>query len=388
MKVRVGFIINFKSTSWLGGYNYFKNLFLCLEEYKKKKIIPVLITDKPNELKKDSVFSKYEILETSLVSRSNLLLKVFSKILIILLGKNIFLDSFLEKNNIKVLSHSGWIGNKTNIINFPWLPDFQEIHFPENFNLINKLIRKVRVILCAHYSTKILISSKSVRKDLKKINFNAYKNSILIKHSVDVPSYNKLKSLSYLKKKYKIEKYFFFLPNHYWIHKNHIVVLKALSIRKELKKNYQIISTGNTFDHRHPEHFLNIKKFIEKNKLKNEYKILNIVPYLDLMSFMYHSISLINPSLSEGWSNTVEQAKAMKKNLIISNIEVHKEQKNDNTTIFDANNHTSLRNILDKNFVDFIKKKKKFNKNYYNSNKKLRIKFINNYQNSILSFLK
>ena len=41
MKIRVGFIINYKSTSWLGGYNYFKNLFKCLKDYKNSKISPI-----------------------------------------------------------------------------------------------------------------------------------------------------------------------------------------------------------------------------------------------------------------------------------------------------------------------------------------------------------
>ena len=90
MKIRVGFIINFKSRSWLGGYNYFKNLFLCLKENDNQKIIPVLITDNhDDELRKDKVFSQYEILNTNLVSRSNILQKIFSKFLIIF-GKNIF----------------------------------------------------------------------------------------------------------------------------------------------------------------------------------------------------------------------------------------------------------------------------------------------------------
>ena len=145
MTIRVGFIINFKSSSWLGGYNYFKNLFLCLQENNNKKIIPVLITDQYNdELIKDSIFSKYKIIKTNLVSRSNITQKILFKLLIIFFGRNFFFDNFLKKNNIKILSHSGWIGNKSEIKNFPWLPDFQEIHFPENFNILSKFIRKVR----------------------------------------------------------------------------------------------------------------------------------------------------------------------------------------------------------------------------------------------------
>ncbi len=387
MKIRVGFVINFKSTSWLGGYNYFKNLFLCLNENGNKKIEPVLITDNYDyELRNDKVFSKYEILNTNLVSRSNLIQKVFSKILIIIFGKNFMLDNFLKKNKIKILSHSGWIGHKSDIKNFPWLPDFQELHFPENFNIFSKLLRKMRVIFSSKFSTKILVSSKSVQQDLKKINFNAYKNSELIKHSVEIPTFNKLKPLGYLKKKYNIKSHYYFLPNHYWIHKNHLTVLKSLAINNGLQKNYQIVSTGQTFDHRHPDHFKNIKLFIKKKSIKN-YQILKIVPYIDLMSLMYYSIALINPSYSEGWSNTVEQAKAMKKKTIISNIKVHKEQKNKNTILFNPIDYKKLKKILDDEYLRYLKIKKKYDKNYFNSNIKLRKNFINNYQNLLFKYL-
>ena len=104
------------------------------------------------------------------------------------------------KNDIKILSHSGWIGNKSKIRNFPWIPDLQEIHLPQNFSLINRIVRRARILFCNKYSTKILISSSSVRKDLKSISLSAYSNSILIKHSVEVPHPNKIKSIKYLKK--------------------------------------------------------------------------------------------------------------------------------------------------------------------------------------------
>ena len=358
MKIRVGFIINFKSTSWLGGFNYFKNLFYLISQNKQTKLEPVIITDDKNELKRDGFFKNYKILETNIVSRKNLIKKIYNKILIVLFGRNIYLDNFLNINNIKILSHSGWIGNKSKILNYPWIPDLQEIHYPENFSFISQIVRKMRIFFCTKYSTNILVSSKTVRNDLKKVSYSAFMKSYLIKHVVDVPNLNKIKSLKYLKKKYNIKKDFFFLPNHYWVHKNHIVVLQALNLFKK-KINFQIVSTGNFSDHRDPNHTKKIKNFIDLNNLSKKYLILNVIPYLDMMSLMYHSISLINPSKSEGWSNTVEQAKAMDKNLIISNIKVHREQRNKKTKIFDPENFVNLKKILENEYLNFRKKKNK-----------------------------
>ena len=385
--IKVGFIINFKSSKWLGGYNYYKNLFKCLDNFSDKKIIPVIITDKKEELLQDEFISKLEIIETQLVSRSNLLRKIFNKILVIIFNKNFYIDNFLEKNDIKILSHSGWIGKKSKILNYPWIPDFQELHLPENFSFLDKAIRRARVFFCNHFSTKILVSSNTVKRDLRSINIQAAKNSLLIKHSVDVPSYSELKPFSYLKKKYKIKSNYFFLPNHYWKHKNHLVVLKALF--ENIKKvKFQIISTGNFSDHRHPRYIKKIKNYILEKKLKNNYTILNVIPYIDMVSLMYYSIALINPSKSEGWSNTVEQAKAMNKKIILSNIDVHIEQRDKNCIFFKPDNFKQLNIILNKEFIKFKKNKNNFVKRYDNKNKLLKDSFISNYQSSILKLLK
>jgi len=378
--IRVGFVINFRASQWLGGYNYYKNLFNCLNEFENKKIIPIIITDKKKEIEDDEVISKLEIIETQLVSRSNLTLKIFNKVLIILFNKNIFLEKFYTKNNIQVLSHSGWIGKKSKIINLPWIPDFQELHLPENFNFTTRLIRRCRVFFCYYFSTKIIVSSKSVLKDLKRVSKNAAKNSLLIKHSVDIPRHSELKSLQYLKKKYQISYDYFFLPNHYWKHKNHKVVFKAMEENKN-KKKYFIISTGNISDHRHPEHINDIKKYISKNVF---YKALNIIPYIDMLSLMYYSIAVINPSKSEGWSNTVEQAKAMEKKIILSDIKVHLEQRDKNCIFFQADDYKKLNTILERELFKF---KRNTLKKYDNKNNTAKKKFINTYQQSLIKLL-
>ena len=378
--IRVGYVINFRSSQWLGGYNYYKNLFNCLNEIKIKKIIPVVITDKKKEIENDEVISKLEIIETQLVSRSNLALKIFNKILIILFNKNIFFEKFYTKNRIRILSHSGWIGKKSKIINLPWIPDFQELHLPENFNFISRIIRKFRVFFCLYFSTKIIVSSKSALQDLKKISKNAAKKALLIKHSVDIPKRSELKSFKYLKKKYRINYEYYFLPNQYWKHKNHEVVLKAMEENKR-KKKYFVVSTGNISDHRNPEYINNIKKKISKNRF---YKALNIIPYIDMLSLMYYSIAVINPSKSEGWSNTVEQAKAMNKKIILSDIKVHLEQRDKNCIYFCADNYVELNNILEYEAIKFKKNKKK---KYRNKNKFLKKKFIEFYQQKLINLL-
>ena len=61
---------------------------------------------------------------------------------------------------------------------------------------------------------------------------------------------------------------------------------------------------------------------------------------------MYHSVALIHPSKFEGRSSPVEQAKSMGKKIILSNINIHREQNPQRGTYFDPNNSLKLSSIM------------------------------------------
>ena len=74
-----------------------------------------------------------------------------------------------------------------------------------------------------------------------------------------------------------------------------------------------------------------LKKFIDKNNIKNYVKILGNITYNDVVNLIIHSKGLINPSNYEGWSTSVEEAKLYDVPIILSDIDTHKEQiKNQN----------------------------------------------------------
>jgi hypothetical protein len=378
MKINVGFIINFNPSKWLGGFNYIKNLILFLEKFKIKTINPIIITNDRNYFTKEYKLEKVKILETNIVSNNNLLVRILGKILVITLGKNYFLEKFLIKNKIHCISHFECTGKNSKIKNFPWFPDFQEIHFPEYFSLKSKLLRKINLWIASIHSTKILISSKKVLGDLKRINKNAFKKAILIKHAINLP---KIKEEKNLNRKFIIEKKYFIVPNTYWVHKNHFVLLKALKFLKESqnKINFQIVSTGYFFDHRNPQYTVSIKDYLIDNNLTKDFLILNIVPFNDLINLINNSIALLNPSKSEGWSNSVEQGMALNKKIIVSNIKIHKEQnENKKFIFFQKDNYKQLAKILDKESRKIkkgINRKIYLNKNYQNKQKKFIKKF-------------
>ena len=74
-------------------------------------------------------------------------------------------DHFINKYKIELISHSYYYGKKPFI---HWLPDFQFLHFPENFpGKQEKYINNTKEIFSK--SKKIILSSYDCKNDLKKI---------------------------------------------------------------------------------------------------------------------------------------------------------------------------------------------------------------------------
>ena len=66
-------------------------------------------------------------------------------------------------------------------------------------------------------------------------------------------------------------------------------------------------------DYRNKDHVDELKNYISTCGLENNIRLLGFIDYNDLFYFMRHCVSIINPSLFEGWSTTVEEAKSLGK---------------------------------------------------------------------------
>ena len=385
-KVRVGFVINYSHQKWLGGFNIIANLITAINFLPQKKIQPILIVNKNFDKKSLKGFKNIKIIRSNLFSNISLIGRIYNKLAILIFGRSRKFDRFFLKNKIKILSHTLLpLGNKSLIKSFPWIPDFQYFYYPKNFSFKNRVMKNISNVFCAIHSSKIILSSKDVKKDIKRVSAGAYKKSKVNSFVFDVPKKTNLVKLDFLKKKYKIKNKYFYLPNQYWLHKNHLIVLKSLkqSIKKD--STILIVSTGFTDDHRSLNHYEKIQNYISKNNLENNYKHLGVVPYNNVMSLMYHSVSLINPSKFEGWSSSVEQAKSMGKKVILSNINVHKEQNPTRGVYFNPNNYKELSSIMIKICKNFdLKIERRYTNTAYKNLKKRLIKYAEEYQKIVL----
>jgi glycosyltransferase involved in cell wall biosynthesis len=103
-----------------------------------------------------------------------------------------------------------------------------------------------------------------------------------------------------------------------------------------------VLATGNTKDSRQADYFDQLMALVRQNNVEDCFRVLGIVPLPDLVALMKNSLAVINPSLFEGWSTTVEEAKLFGKTVLLSDIAVHREQRPVNGIYFDPSDPAAL----------------------------------------------
>ena len=374
--IRVGFIGTL-SKEWMGGLNYFKNLFFALDTYAGKDIKLIVFVGKKTNAEVKEIFKKHAtVIEDSLFDRKSTKWYI-SKIIEKLFNSKFFLERILQKYECDIISHS-FITNFKKIKTINWIPDFQHIHLPDMFSKHEIIERNISFMNIIKNSDAIVVSSNDALNDLKNFAPGYYtKTNVLHFVSQPINKYDELDKRM-LEKKYNINDNFFYMPNQFWKHKNHLTVFKAIECLKKEGLEVKLVCTGYLLDYRNKAYIDEIYSFIKKSNLSENIKILGLIDLDDVYSLIKFSRAVINPSLFEGWSSTVEECKSVGKNMILSDINVHREQY-PSATFFDRKSVQSLKNVLKNykedeinDYVDLLSHRtKKYADSYVNLSKRV-----------------
>lgn len=320
---RVGFIIDYRDSAWAGGANYYANLLHAIAG--AGRIEPVILTGMSTPPATLRTFPDVETIRSDAVTQSGrgLLRRVAEK----LTGRYLIIERLLQSRDIAVLSHSGHLGRNSSFPSIGWIPDFQHVRMPQFFSNEERQRRDRWFNQLANSCSRVLVSSEDARADLAKFRPAAEAKARVLRFVSSLGNVSETpEPREAFLQRYGIDRPFFHLPNQFWIHKNHAVVVEALRVARLSGRPITVIATGNTVDPRRPGHFEELMRRAAEVGCADNFKALGLVPYPDLVGFMRYSIGLINPSFFEGWSTTVEEAKSLGKTIILSDIPVHREQ--------------------------------------------------------------
>ena len=385
--IKVAFIGNY-TKEWVGGINYLSNLLYAISQLEDKKIEPIVFLGKKVEIEIIQKFQPYaQIVQDSLFDRKSFKW-ILSKILENYFNTSFLTTRLLRRHNIQVLSHSSVYGLYDNFIKINWIPDFQHIRLPDFFSNDEVKKRDSSFFMALRESQNIIVSSYDAYKDCKDFS-PKYIDKVKVLQFVSQPApiifdLDK-KYIKKLEDKYQFRGRYFYLPNQFWKHKNHKLVFEAIKLLKNQGIEALVLCSGHMIDYRHPDYIEIISDFIKKNNLEENIKLLGLIDYSDVLYFMRYSIAVINPSLFEGWSSTVEECKSVGKNMILSDISIHKEQNPPESLFFNPYDAQSLSMTLKKVWMEGVDvPNKKLEKIAKKELKKRTLKFAKKYQNILL----
>lgn len=350
IRIAVPFIY---SESWVAGTYYITNLIhaLNLLDDNLKPVLFILSKEAKdfnflNEktgypyLKRLPLDIKYSVPE-----------RIINKISRTIKGANLIQKEYGDKDIDIVFPYSAYytISKVTNRLH--WIPDFQDRYYPEFFSKEEVASRTKYYDFLATTKSHIVFSSENSRDDFNKF-YPENKCILHILHFASTHPEYKMMDVVALKKKYDISGDYFISPNQFWKHKNHMVVLKAIKLLKERNLDFKVAFTGKEQDYRNPDYFDQLKTYVVENNLLEYVKFLGFIPREDQLKLMSSALAVIQPSLFEGWSTVVEDAKEMNQYVLLSDIGVHHEQLNYNVSFFDPKNENDLADkmtqVLDK----------------------------------------
>lgn len=225
-----------------------------------------------------------------------------------------------------------------------WVPDFQEHRFPEHFppeELAARLQRNERWFSTHRH---VMVSSQDVAEDLRR-HYGRHANRVhVVRFAVFPPPEGVPKDRAGLRSRYGLPERYFLCANQFWRHKNHRLVLQALA---EAGPDVPpVVFTGLEEDYRDPDYGPSVRRLAGELGVADRTRFLGFIPRADQLGLISGAVAVIQPSLSEGWSTTIEDAKALGRQVLASDIAVHREQLDRNVDFFAGDDAAGLAALL------------------------------------------
>jgi len=350
--IRVGLIVPLRG-EWQGGVNYFHNLLSCYKQNPDPDLKLIVLTGHPE----DATGYQCNAIEVhhwpGMPQRS--LWNIPRRAIKRFLGSDFALVNLLKRHRIDFLSHLSpqaevALGSGQSIRAMRWMPDFQHKRLPQFFRAEECTDRDCFVTGAQKWG-HLLLSSHAAESDFRRYfpSLNSVQTHVL---HFSCPSVLDVAMVSHaeLEERYSVSGPYFYLPNQFWQHKNHAVVVDAL---RQCREEIRVICTGPMNDYRFPDYVPSLMEKVRQDGLERRFITLGVVPYPVLASLMHYSLAVLQPSLFEGWSTTVEEAKAMCKQIIVSDIDVHREQAPERATYFSQHCAEELAACLERVYSEF-----------------------------------
>ncbi|MGY4472623.1 glycosyltransferase family 4 protein [Bradyrhizobium sp. USDA 3364] len=309
---------------WAGGYNYQRNLFAALARFLPGEFVPVVFTGKSadeNELAELAAIPGVEVVRSEAFDGQPGLAAALG------LGLDREAAAAFRSARIDVVVEAArFFGWRLPIPAVAWIPDLQHRSLPQLFPRAARWRREIGFRVQIASGRTIMLSSESALRDFKACYPRAGNPVRVVRFATQPAAAFLNTDPSEVIATHQLPTNYFYLPNQFYRHKNHQLVVDALTILKRRGVDVVVAASGSTEDRREPGYHDLVNSEIQKRGLETHFRHLGVIPLPHVYALLRASIALLNPSRFEGWSTTVEEAKSFGVPMILSDIDVHREQ--------------------------------------------------------------
>ncbi len=227
-----------------------------------------------------------------------------------------------------------------------WLTDFQHRHLRELFSVRAYWKRDLGFRAQILSGRHVMLSSEDSLRDCERFFPQSIGRTSAVRFAIRPPDMSDHDGARAIANGYNLPEHFFYLPNQFWRHKNHRTVIEALQILKRQGHDLVVAASGKPEDYRHSHHYQTLQSLVNSHGLADNFRFIGMVPRQHVFALMRASTALVNPSLSEGWSTTVEEAKLLGVPMLLSNLRVHMEQAGESARFFDPHAAEQLASLM------------------------------------------
>jgi glycosyltransferase involved in cell wall biosynthesis len=326
---------------WAGGYNYQSNLFAALNRYRQGDIAPVVFAGEQDDAADLEALARIPGVETAQSAAFDRRRAGLAAALS--LGLDYAAVAEFRKRKVDVVFESArFFGWRLPYPAVAWFPDFQHRRLPQLFSRAAQWQREIGFRAQIGSGRSIMLSSESALRDYQKFYPGVANRTTVVRFATQPLSDLLTANPTDVIKHYGLPSRFFYLPNQFWRHKNHQVVIDALTILAKSGVDVVVAASGSTDDPREPKYFDSIMRQVKARGLETSLRYLGMIPLPHVYALLRATAALINPSRFEGWSTTVEEAKSFGVPMILSNLDVHREQTDGGARYFGTDDAAAL----------------------------------------------
>jgi glycosyltransferase involved in cell wall biosynthesis len=323
--VNIAFL-NLCKRDWIAGCNYYRNLFTALKAMPNP---PRLVLVDLGDTTDDTYHMLLPLVDDVLVypPRRSPWRRAHYRVQRALglgLGAHNPLHDLLVAAGVDVLFTAKSAGPWFGLPQLIWLPDFQHVRLPHLFTPEDRHQRDQRYRQWARDARRIVLSSEDARHDLQGFAPQAAHKARVLHFVAALADDTFADDPAQVAADYRLPERFFYLPNQWWVHKNHQIVIEALA--RLNNPAVVVVCSGSTHDYRQPDHHAAMLRLADALGVQAQVRVLGMIPQRHIWPLMRQSLAVVQPSRFEGWSTTVEEVKSLGKTIVLSDIAVHREQ--------------------------------------------------------------